>query len=261
MNPTGVFVVTVAMVLASLLGLILVRWKVPRTWLAEHTEVAGFIYAVIGVIYGVILAQVVVAAWDEFRDAEAAAASEASSVRDIARLARGWPDDDRTAVEAALDDYARHVINVEWPAMMTGDFQATADPTVVDQLWAAVDAADRNGVGTRPSYAATLDQLDQLDDARRSRLLLGQSGLPGAMTVTLALGAIITVTFTYLFAVESGWMHSLMTASLSVLVALLLLLVYELETPFTGVSAIEPTAMQLVLEDMERAELGPGTVP
>ena len=65
------------------------------------------------------------------------------------------------------------------------------------------------------------------------------------MTLTLIIGAIVTVGFSYLFAVEDGWIQGLMTASLATLVALLLLLEYQLDTPYEGVSAIEPTAMEL----------------
>jgi hypothetical protein len=41
-----------------------------------------------------------------------------------------------------------------------------------------------------------------------------------------------------------------MTAALATLVALLLLLEYQLETPFQGLSAIKPTAMELVLAEI-----------
>ena len=70
------------------------------------------------------------------------------------------------------------------------------------------------------------------------------------MTLTLLLGAVVTVGFSYLFAVENGWAHGVMTASLATLVALLLLLQYQLETPFEGVAAIEPTAMELVISEI-----------
>jgi hypothetical protein len=107
--------------------------------------------------------------------------------------------------------------------------------------------------GLDPVYAASLQQLDALDEARRSRMLVGRDRLPEAMTLTLIIGAVITVGFSYLFAVEDGWIQGLMTASLATLVALLLLLEYQLDTPYGGVSPIEPTAMELV-----RAEIDAG---
>jgi hypothetical protein len=71
------------------------------------------------------------------------------------------------------------------------------------------------------------------------------------MTLTLVIGAVVTVGFSYFFAVEDGWIQGLMTASLATLVALLLLLEYQLDMPYRGVSAIEPTAMELVRTEID----------
>ena len=179
MSGFGAFaMVIVAAIMLALLGLAVVSRSVPHDRLARHTDVAGYVYAVIGVIYAVILAQVVVAAWDEYRDARAVAADEANAVLNLARLAQVWPEADRLRVEDAL---------------------------------------------------------------------------PEPMTLTLLIGAVVTVAFSYLFAVEDGWLHGLMTAALATLVALLLLLEFQLETPYEGIAAVQPTAMELV-----RAEIADG---
>jgi hypothetical protein len=69
---------------------------------------------------------------------------------------------------------------------------------------------------------------------------------------------VITVGFAYLFAIDDGRLHALMIASLAVLVALLLLLQFQLGMPFQGVSGIEPTAMDLVLEEIDSETGLPG---
>jgi hypothetical protein len=243
-----------AVVLIALSGLLTVRKFVPRERLSRHADVAGYVYAVVGVIYGVILAQVVVAAWEEYRDARDASASEASAVLNLDRLSRGWPDQERAQLREALTAYARNVIEVEWPAMEAGDFGVARRQTLMTSIWTAYDLIAQSPAGRSANYAASLDQLDNLDDARRNRFVLGESNLPQTMTLTLLLGGIVTVGFSYLFAIEDSWLHGLITGSLALLVALLLLLEYQLQTPFAGVDAIEPTAMQLVLEDLSSAD-------
>lgn len=42
--------VILAIVVAALLGLAIVRRTVPHNRLAQHTDIAGYVYAVIGVI-------------------------------------------------------------------------------------------------------------------------------------------------------------------------------------------------------------------
>ena len=254
MSELGAFVmVIVVAIMLALLGLAVVRRAVSRDRLARHTDVAGYVYAVIGVIYAVILAQVVVAAWEEYRDARAVAAAEANAVLNLARLAQVWPGEDRIRVEEALAAYAQNVIEIEWPAMAEGQFGPTVETELVHRLWHAVNEAGVGAGNAGPNYAASLEQLDTLDEARRSRVLLGEDALPEPMTLTLLIGAVVTVAFSYLFAVDDGWVHGLMTAALAMLVALLLLLEFQLETPFQGTSAIEPTAMELV-----RAEIAAG---
>lgn len=247
----NVILVLGLVVLVAVAGLVLVRRLIPASRLAQHTDVAGYVYAVIGVLYAVILAQVVVAAWEEYRDARDGAAAEANAVLNLARLAQAWPEEGRAAVEAELADYAKHVIEIEWDEMGRSEFDAATHTALMHQLWYVVNTSGQESEATEPVYNAALDQLDQLDAARRNRVLLGQDGLPTTMTVTLILGAVVTVGFSYLFAVDDLWVHGLMTSSLAVLIALLLLLAYELETPFSGTSAIGPSAMEFALNEIE----------
>ena len=132
----------------------------------------------------------------------------------------------------ALDAYAQHVVDVEWPAMALGQFGPTLETAHDRDLWQAVNDAGTRAADRHPTYEASLEQLDDLDVARRNRVLLGEDAVPQPMTLTLIIGAVVTVGFSYLFAVDDGWMHGLMTAALATLVALLLLLEYQLETPY-----------------------------
>ena len=52
-----------------------------------------------------------------------------------------------------------------------------------------------------------------------------------------------------------------MTASLALLVGLLLLVEYQLETPYEGISAIPPTAMELVMREFSPDGAGSATQP
>ena len=239
--------------LFGLLAMAVVRRTVPRDRLARHTDVAGYVYAVIGVIYAVILAQVVIAAWEEYQDARAVADDEANAVLNLARLAQVWPDEDRERVEDALSAYAQtcrgrrvahHGARINsmshcTPSSSTTSGKQSTKPGAraedLDPVYAASLAAARCARRGTPQPGASWRETD----------------LPEAMTLTLIIGAVVTVGFSYLFAVEDGWIQALMTASLATLVALLLLLEYQLDTPYQGVSAIEPTAMELVRTEID----------
>src|SRR5918997_7156276 len=125
--------VALAAALASVAGLVLMRRLVPTPRLADHTEVTGALYGILGAMYSVLLAFVVIAAWDDYRDAHAAVVNEATTVRNLARITSGWPAADRSPVEAALTAYARQVVQVEWPAMAQGDLGPATSSVTVNQ--------------------------------------------------------------------------------------------------------------------------------
>jgi hypothetical protein len=250
--------IVVASLALSLLGLVAVRRTVPSQRLAEHTDVAGYVYAVLGVIYAVILAFVVIAAWEEYREAERATADEAAAVLNLARMTDAWPGEDRANMGTALVAYARQVVDVEWPAMAEGDLAPATDTLTVNRIWHALNEANEAAANRSASYEAAIAQLDLLGTARGQRVLLAQEGLPESMTFILIVGGIVTIAFSYLFVIDDGPLHALMTASLTLLVALLLLLQHQLSAPFQGNTAIEPTGMELVLAEIDSGAGLPG---
>src|SRR6476646_4775351 len=77
--------------------------------LAENNEVAGFKCAVVGVFYAVLLAFVVVAVWEDYRDTETAVRNEAKALTDLHQVSYGLPDESGTKIRKHLRVYAQQV--------------------------------------------------------------------------------------------------------------------------------------------------------
>ena len=94
MLSTAVYgVLTVfAIMLVAVVGLEAVQRAVPASLRLEHNHVAGFIYAVVGIICAVLLALVVIAVWEEHEAAKTTVGSEAkaTSSKSSPGLTRGW---------------------------------------------------------------------------------------------------------------------------------------------------------------------------
>jgi hypothetical protein len=86
----GLLVVALSVLLA-VVGLAVVQRVVPSQLRQQHNDVAGFIYAVMGVIYAVLMALVVIAVWEDFAEARDTAEREASELADVFRLAHQVP--------------------------------------------------------------------------------------------------------------------------------------------------------------------------
>jgi hypothetical protein len=67
------------------------------------------------------------------------------------------------------------------------------------------------------------------------------------MWLALIAGGLLTVAFTYLFGLSNTLAHGLMVLTLTALVVVSLLLIKEVDLPFTGVTRVEPTAFAVFL--------------
>src|ERR1700686_4979363 len=79
--------------LLAMLGPRLIRRYVPLEELSANNEVAGFKFAVVGVLYAVLLAFAIIVVWEKFNDAENTVAREAGALATIYRLAHGIGDE------------------------------------------------------------------------------------------------------------------------------------------------------------------------
>ena len=235
-------------ILLSLAGLAVVRRLVPVEKLIDHTAVAGAVYATIAVVYGVILGQLVVAAWDDYEDARGAEIAEAGSLFDLIRLAEAFPQPERGELQAAALAYGRAVVDREWAAMARGAAPDPAAAAAMDDLYRRYAALASGPIGGLAPYAASLAELDDLDDARGDRILASASGLPGLMWTTLIAGGALTVGFAYLFGVQNRVSHAVMVGALAAMIALLLALVANLDSPFRDPISLSPAGFERVIE-------------
>lgn len=70
-------------------------------------------------------------------------------------------------------------------------------------------------------------------------------GIPGILWAVLVLGGVITVGFTYLFGLRSNLAHTLMVATLTAILAMVLFTIGALEYPFSGSVQLRPFAFEL----------------
>jgi protein-S-isoprenylcysteine O-methyltransferase Ste14 len=257
----GVLVVCGAC-LAAVVGLALVQRLVPATIRKEHNDVAGFIYAALGVIYAVLLALVVIAVWEEFGRARVTVESEANALAEIFWLAHELPEPERHHLQELARSYAEEVVEEEWPLMEQGKTPSMEHTRATPQGWVLIDDIRATLQGYEPRtvagqelYAEGLDQVQRLADARRTRLVAAEESIPAVLWVVLVVGGVVTVGFTYLFGLESTWAHRLMVASLAGVIALVLFTIGIMDHPFSGGARIETGAFELILNRFETSKL------
>jgi hypothetical protein len=231
-------------------GLVLLcRRKIGVDRLQLNNEVAGFKFAVIGVLYAVLLGFVVIAVWENFRTTEVAVRSEAKAITDLNQLSYALPEDSGSVVRKMLLDYAEQVRRSEWLAMAQGKPSHTASHALahLTQSIIGLKAEDFRGLAL---YQQALRLLASVEDNRAERLDSANGSVPVVLWLVLIAGAMITLGYPAFFGTTNLLAQTLMTAALAGLVALALLPALVLDFPFTGEVRISIAPFKQALQQL-----------
>lgn len=230
-------------------GTVLVRSRVSLASLASNNEVAGFKFAVVGVLYAVLLAFAVIVVWESFSESESEVTAEAGAAATLYRLADGFDVAGARALHERVTEYIDSAVRDEWPAMARG----TGSETTTRALDALHAEAMRLPVDDPRAGAIVYEilyQLDQLTQARRARVDAAAGFVPWVIWMVLFLGGILTVGFTHFFGTRNLLAQTLMTGILTVLIGSTLLVVVAIDHPFAGSVQVPPDALLTVRDDL-----------
>jgi hypothetical protein len=213
-------------------------------------------FAFIGTAYAVLLAFVVLVAFQSFNDAKTGAEEEATTVLQLSRTAEFFPPAERAPIEGVLTCYGRAVVHEEWPAMKEG----TRSPIVqgwVTRLEKGLQRLHPDTPARQAAFLQLLEQQDKRTDARRARLTEANRALPAPVWFVLGLGAFVTIGFAMFFVDrrEHFIVQGSLIGAITALVVSGLLLIWFLDHPYENQSgSIKPDEMerQLVIVEAEQ---------
>lgn len=231
--------VILALVFGSIVGKI-----APREIRIEHNELAGFILAVIGVIYAVLLAFVTIGVWERFQQAETRTYEEAAALTQVYRDAALFPNGGE--VRAALRAYVDGILHDEWPRMQQGGEspRVNAELERIDRM---VQELPVTGAALQDAHQQMLAAMYVALSDRDARLSEDATGINEIMWVVLLSGAAVTIGFSTLFGFRSARMQVAMIGSEAFLIGLVLFLAIALNYPYRGSITVEPKAFQSAL--------------
>lgn len=242
----GAFFVVAAPTAVAMLGPLLVRRRYRLSALMKNNEVAGFKFATLGVIYAVLLGFAIVSVWEKFSEAELLVLRESGASATLYRLSAGQ-DADAAATRSALRAYLTAVVEDDWPRMAAGKESRESGKALEKLYAAAMRLAD-----SRPLAVGVevLKELGAVTEARRGRLYLAAGVVPSALWAMLVTGALLTVGFTYFFAMENLRAQTAMTGALALIVFLGLFVIVSYDHPFTGSVAVDAAPFRALIAEL-----------
>lgn len=236
-------------VAVSLLGFWAVRpvvkWIVKDS--GEYNDVVSWMFAGVGVLYGLTLGLIAVGTWSNFSTASATTSKEADAIEALYRDFDGYPTVLRVELEGMLRNYVETVINKEWPAHRQGQVLDLGD-VLLEELENKVMAIEPTSETMKIAHGEAIRSLNQLVQDRGERLQAVSTALPGVLWAIVLLGSVANIAMTYLFWVENRRLHAVLVAFLSATLAMLIFLTAAMDNPFRGEFSVGTDPYQYILD-------------
>jgi len=241
--------ILVVVVTAALTIYLLVRRRAPEGgWFTDLPRSAGTL-SVIGTMFAVMLAFVILLALQSYQRAREGSSVEAIAVSELHSVASVFQPPLSDRLHGELVCYGRAVIEDEWPAMTKGRSSDLVQ-SWIDKLGRDFALAEPHGAREETAYAQWFDEQAQRRDGRRERLAEASPFVPLPLWFVLGMGASLTLAYMVaqadrregrlIQAIPIGFVSALATAGL--------LIVFSLDHPYTNESgSIAPTEMRRTL--------------
>jgi hypothetical protein len=233
--PGFLIVVIIAAVYISLsiIGLYVIRAIHSPAKRKLHNDVAGFIFATVGVTYAVLLSFIVSVTWQNFDEARKNASREAHYIVSLYHDTRPLPAAFRSELKNNLVTYVNAVIEDEWPIMIKGEKSATAEQAQ-GALWKLYSGYLPKNETQKIFFAESVDKLNAACELRMLRLLEAHSAIHPVIYFVLIVGGVITIVFSLFFGTKNFVPQIIMTSLLAAMIGIALSTIIILDFPFTG---------------------------
>jgi hypothetical protein len=204
-----------------------------------------FFASAIGVFYSLTVGLIAVGVWSTHNTIGDVVSAEAASIACMYRDAGGYPDPARTELQAQLRSYTEFIITQAWPAQARGEFtdDSTRRLNALEQTLVHYEPVT---AGQQILHAETLHQMNELTNLRRKRVHAIGGGLPSVMWWVVLIGAVLTISVTYLLQIQRT-IQLVLTGFFAMFIGLVVFVIASLDQPLSGPLAIDSRPYQLIL--------------
>jgi hypothetical protein len=182
-------------------------------------------------------------------DAAKVASQEAGEIAALYRDFGGYPPSVQGELRRLLVRYTHTVIEKSWPAQQQG-LIPTEGTDVLNELEREMIAFEPATEGQRIVHTEALSTFNRLTEFSRQRLEAVDNAVPGTLWGVVLAGAALAIVTSYVFRIESLFLHALMTGLLAAMIGLIVFFIASTDLPYRGAIAVSPKAYEIVLHDL-----------
>lgn len=242
----GAVLVCAVFVIPALVGSYFLQPYIARMFRGERdiNTVLGFLLNAFALYFGVLLALLSIAVFENHNKAEDAVVREAAELIKLYRDLRGYPEEARAPLAGMLDAYVDEVIGPGWEWQKRG--QANPKEIAIMGEFHRLVSRFRPADGAEGiRYAQTLRALDAFVEARRIRISASGDAIPKIMWFIVLVGAVMNVMVIWMFDLKP-FSHAVIGGTLSLFVGLVIYMIAMLDAPFRGAYGLKPEAIAAV---------------
>jgi hypothetical protein len=229
----------------SLLGLVIFNKFSSAEHRHKDTETVGLTYAIVAVVYAVLIGFIVVNVFESSAKGDEIATSEANQLSNLKLDSVGLSTEESTLIRQSVNKYLDIVIQKEWPAQQAGNLEDEVfQPgwTQLSVLSTQLASYEPTTAGQGVTKGAMLAVMDQVVEARRNRIEAAGDHVPSVIWDILMLAGAIAVVYTYLFGAHSFKIHLAITGLIAATISLVFVLIIALDYPFRGEVSVSDDA-------------------
>jgi hypothetical protein len=216
-------------------------------WARAFKAVSPGLLPVLGVLFALLVGFIAVEVWNSYDRAKSAVATEASALRAVVLLARNFPDEQRTRIEALINRHIEEAVNKEWPEMAQQRETLSTLPTaLIEELheMLAMHPADNS---QRTVQSEMIRALHTALEARRQRIVISESSVGAVKWVGILLQALCTLVAIAMVHSDNRRACAITLTLFATGVALSVLLIAAYSRPFTGEISVNPQLLKQVI--------------
>ncbi len=222
----------------------------PQDRQEAHNDTYGVYFSMVGLLYAILLAFVVVVAWEQFNSAEESTHTEVTRLSNLFRDAEPLPSADKERIQQALAVYVQNVIDREYDAMADGQSDGPTTAAYAN-IWNGFYDTKVEGDGPAATFydsavgrrrgrrgATAAHPVEPVDDSVSAVVLLIGGGL-------------FTIAWLFPFYMADTRVQTVAIGTVGAFTGFVLFLVYALQHPFAGDIAIDPAVYQSLLDSWQ----------
>ncbi len=246
-------VILVALLAAAVTFVRILNRVWPLEMRAANNQQVGWQLSVLGTTYAVTLGFMLYTEWGAFSSASLNVELEASSLRNVYRLAEGLPQPQREALQDQTREYARAAIESDWPEMSRREVPEGSH-RVNEAMWSTLLSVHAASSSEATAEDHALSELAVLTEHRRTRLLQSMTDLPFILWSVLLVGALLTIISVSMFGAPNSLLHEMQVVSITLLIVLVMLAIADIGEPFRGWVHIDNLPFVRAQENMPQAK-------